>query len=183
VSPTPPAPEPSADGGTPIRPDESALHSAFVHLHADYPSARLELRSYIDDTNWKTACEAPCDLRIRVEGMEARVVAAGMSASNVFRIEPGRGTANLRVEGGSTTSRTIGTAGLIAGIPLGLTGMGLFGYGKIEDKSGLRAAGIASMAVAAVLVVGSLPFLSAGSTRVRNGQGKTIARSFSPPPL
>jgi hypothetical protein len=33
------------------------------------------------------------------------------------------------------------------------------------------------------MVLGSLPFLSAGSTRVRDAKGKTIAARFDPPSL
>lgn len=171
--------KPSAPKGPFAEP--ATLHSAFVHVHADYPGAVLELRSFIDDSDWSAACPAPCDRLLRVEGNEARVRADGMSPSNVFRIEPGRGTANLKVVGGSARSRTIGTVGLGAGIPLALGGMALWGYGKLEDKAGLKTAGLITMGVAAVMVVGALPFLSSGSTRVKDGKGKVIASGFAPP--
>lgn len=163
--------------------DSPTLHSAFVHVFVDYPDAVLELRSYIDDTDWTQACRAPCDRTLRVEGMDARVRAPGMTASNVFRIDPGRGTANLKVEGGSARSKTIGTVGFAGGIPLGLVGMGLWSYGKLEDRASLQTAGIVTMGVAAALVLGSLPFLSAGGTRVKDGKGKVIATTFAPPRL
>lgn len=155
--------------------DSPVLHSAFVHLHADYPGAVLELRNYVDDTDWKEACRAPCDRTLRVDGMDARVLAPGMTTSNVFRIDAGRGTANLKVVGGSARSRTIGTVALASGIPVALGGMALWGYGKIDDRAGLRTAGLVTMGVAAVMVLGSLPFLGAGSTKVRDGKGKVIA--------
>lgn len=176
------APPASAKGAGPLE-DSPTLHSAFVHVFVDYPDAVLELRSYIDDTDWTEACRAPCDRTLRVEGMDARVRAPGMTASNVFRIDPGRGTANLKVEGGSLRSKTIGTVGFASGIPLGLVGMGLWSYGKLEDRASLQTAGIVTMGVAAALVLGSLPFLSAGGTRVRDGKGKVIATSFAPPRL
>jgi len=176
------APAKRADDAGPLD-DSPTLHSAFVHLFADYPGAVLELRSYIDETDWKVACQAPCDRTLRVDGMDARVVAPGMTTSNVFRIEPGRGTANLKVDGGSAGSRTIGTVGFAAGIPLALGGMALWGYGKLEDRRGLQTAGIVTLGVAAVALVGALPFLSAGSTKVRDGKGKTIASRSAPPLL
>lgn len=177
-----------ADAGAaqPAAPDASKidmLHEAFVHLHADYPDAVVELRSYVDDGEWSVACRAPCDRVLRVEGMDVRVAARGMTTSNPFRVDPGRGTANLKVVGGSARSKAIGTAGFAGGIPVALLGMGLWGYGRVEDQAALRTAGLVTLAVGAVLVLGSLPFLSAGGTRVRDAKGKTIAASFSPPRL
>ncbi|MCC6900077.1 MAG: hypothetical protein IT377_13945 [Polyangiaceae bacterium] len=192
---TPPAPAAAADASAPPATVEAGpgpakqgdgaapdpLSTAYVHLFADYPDAVLELKSYVDDGEWKVACRAPCDQTLRVEGMDARVSARGMSTSNPFRIDAGRGTANLKVVGGSEGSRKIGTIGFAAGIPVSLLGMGLWGYGKVEDKPGLRAAGLVTLGVGAVMVLGSLPFLSAGSTRVRDAKGKTIAARFDPP--
>lgn len=157
--------------------------TAFVHLYATYSGAVLETRSYIDDTEWRPICRAPCDMLVPAEGMEARVVAPEMTPSNIFRLQPGRGTANLKVEGGSNGSRTVGMVGLIGGIPMTLIGMGMYGFGKMNESDGLKTGGIISMGVGAALVLGSLPFLGAGTTRVRDGEGKIIARSWTPPPL
>jgi hypothetical protein len=153
--------------------------SARVHLVSTYPDAWLELRSYVDAGSWRRACAAPCDRTLVVEGMEARVVAQGMTTTNIFRIDPGAGTANLRVSGGSATARSIGIAALIGGIPLSLGGMAMFGYGSLEKQDELRTAGIVTLAVGAVAVVGSLPFLVAGSSSVRDGRGSVIARTPS----
>jgi len=168
----PPAAVPSAR-----RSESTRADSARVHLFSTYPNAWLELRSYVDAGSWRRACAAPCDRTLVVEGMEARVVADGMTTSNVFRIDPGAGTANLRVSGGSASARSIGLAALIGGIPLALGGMALFGYGSLESKDELRTAGIVTLAVGAVAVVGSLPFLVAGSSSVRDGRGSVIARA------
>lgn len=146
-----------------------------VHLTTNYPNLTLEMRELEDDP-WRSVCSAPCDKRLLVDGMEVRVRAPGMTESNMFRIEPGRGTARLRVSGGSETSRTIGMAGLITGIPVSFVGMGMFGYGKFKDESGLEVAGIVTLAVGGVLVLGSLPFLGAGRTSVRDGKGRVVAR-------
>jgi hypothetical protein len=110
-----------------------------------------------------------------VDGAELRVDAEGMTASNAFRIEPGIGTARFRVASGSESARTIGLGALIAGVPISLGGMFLFGYGKVKDEQGFETAGIATLAVGAVLVLGSLPFLAAGRTAVRDSRGRTIA--------
>jgi hypothetical protein len=113
--------------------------------------------------------------------MEARVVAPDMTPSNTFRIEPGVGTAAFKVNGGSTEYRQLGTIALVAGVPLALGGMGIWGYGRVEDKDGAKVAGAITLAVGSVLVLGSLPLLSAGSTRVYDARGKNIAKRFSPP--
>jgi len=152
-----------------------------VHLFSTYPNAMLELRSFVDDTAWQPACAAPCDRVLHVEGTEARVVAPGMSASNTFRIEPGHGAARFKVSGGSESSRQIGTVALVGGIPITLGGMALWGYGRMEDSSGLRAAGVVSLAVGAVAVLGSLPFLASGRTSVKDAKGKVIAQRWAPP--
>lgn len=144
-------------------------------MHVDFPGAWLEARDYVDDGPWRRACAAPCDRSLVVQGMDLRVRAPGMTTSNVFRVDPGRGQAELKVSGGSASSRTIGIAGMSAGIPVTLAGMGLFGYGRFADKSGFRTAGIVTLAVGAVTVLGALPFLAHGGTKVRDAKGKVIA--------
>jgi hypothetical protein len=168
-APAPPAaPEPA-----PAAPVDS--DTALVHIGSSYAGAWLELRSYVDEDPWRRVCQAPCDRRLRVSGMEARVSAPGMTTSNVFRIEGGRGTASLKVSGGSSTTRSAGIIGLLAGIPISMIGMGLFGYGSLEDDSGLRTAGGVTLAVGAVTVLASLPLLVIGTTNVRNEKGGLVA--------
>lgn len=151
-----------------------------MHVSADYPGAFLELRDFGTDV-WRRACAVPCDRRLQVDGADARVLAPGMTPSNSFVIEPGQGTARLRVSGGSAQARTIGLTAMIAGIPVSLGGLGLFGYGKIKEKQAVETAGIVTLAVGAVLVLGSLPFLASGKTAVRDGRGRLIAsRSWTP---
>jgi hypothetical protein len=135
-----------------------------------------------DGGPWKRVCDVPCDRRLLVDGAELRVDADGMPASNPFRIEPGIGTARFRVSSGSDTSRTIGLGSLLVGIPVSLGGMFLYGYGKIKDEQGMETAGIVTLAVGGVLVLGSLPFLAMGRTGVRDSRGRTIAhRSWELP--
>jgi hypothetical protein len=145
-------------------------------LRADYSGSYLELRAP-DGDSWQRACDAPCDQLLLVDGRDARIGADGMTTSNVFRVEPGAGTARLRVNGGSATTRQIGLIGLIGGIPVSLVGMGLFGYGSVRDDDGVRTAGIATLAVGAVAVVAALPLLMIGTTSVRDGKGKLVART------
>jgi hypothetical protein len=151
-----------------------------VHLFADYPDAWLELRDYVDEGPWHRVCFAPCDRVLAVDGMDARVRAPGMTTSNVFRIAAGRGTARLRVSGGSAEARTLGIIGLAAGIPVTLGGMSLYGYGVYKERSGFKAAGVATLAVGGLSVLAALPLLIVGSTTVRNVRGKAIAAD---PPL
>lgn len=154
-----------------------------MHLFATYPHAQLELRSTVDDTGWRAACPAPCDRELDVGATEARVTAPGMTTSNSFQIEPGRGTASFKVNGGSAQARQIGIITLATGIPIALTGMGLYGAGVLDESRGLRTAGIITLAVGGATVIAALPFLGVGSTRVQNARGKSIARTFAPPPL
>lgn len=148
---------------------------ARVHLFVDYPGAWLELRDYVDEGRWRRACFAPCDRVLVVDGMQARVRAPGMSTSNVFRITAGRGTARLRVSGGSAEARTLGIIGLAAGIPVSLAGMGMYGYGVFKQRSAFKVAGASALAVGAVAVLAALPLLVIGSTTVRDARGKAIA--------
>jgi hypothetical protein len=147
-----------------------------VHLVSNYKDATLELRSFEDANEWRAVCRAPCDLSLDVEGAEARVSAPNMTTSNVFRIDPGRGRAFVRVDGGSASTRSLGITALVAGIPLSLAGGALFGYGALDDSDALKIGGGITLGVGAVLVLTSLPLLVAGGTDVYDGRGKQIAR-------
>jgi hypothetical protein len=153
---------------------------ARVYVSVDYEDAVIETRSSIERGAWSTACRAPCDRSLMVDGAQLRVVAPRMTASNEFRIAPGSGTARLRVSGGSAVARGLGLAGLIGGIPLSLGGGALFGYGAVSDREGMQTAGIVMLAVGATAVVAALPLLLVGSTRVRDERGRTIARATPP---
>ena len=155
--------------------------SAFVHLYVNFPNAWLELSSTVDEGGFRRVCPAPCDVPVRVAGKEARVVAPGMTPSNAFRIEPGRGTAQFRVDGGSESTKQWGVIAFSVGIPVALGGMGLWGYGKAKDSQALQTTGIIVLGVGAVSVLGSLPLLASGSTRVRDARGRSIARSGAAP--
>lgn len=174
--PTPPAKEPPAGSKPPGNPD-----IAVVTLHVTYPGAWLELKDLMKRGSFERVCSAPCGLPIRVAASEARVTAPDMTASNVFRIDPGSGTARLRVEGGSKTHRDAGLIALSVGIPVTLTGMGILGYGRLKESSTLTTTGIVVLVAGGVAVLGSLPLLAAGKTRVRDGEGRVIARRpFAP---
>ncbi|MCB9577163.1 MAG: hypothetical protein H6717_09070 [Polyangiaceae bacterium] len=147
-----------------------------MHVGADYRGAWLELRSVVDDGEWQRVCLAPCDKSLRVAGSEARVSAPGMTTSNVFRIEPGRGTARFRVDGGSAKSRTLGLWTLGIGIPVALTGMGIWSYGRLEEDTAIKAVGIGTLIVGGLAIGASIPILSSGGTTVRDGKGRTIAQ-------
>lgn len=163
-----PAPTPSASAPSP--------ESALVHLGVDYRGAWLELRSAVDEGEWRRACAAPCDQRLLVEGMEARVSAPGMATSNTFRIEPGRGTARFKVSGGGATARRWGVIGLVAGGALSLGGFAMYGGGRIGDAQGLETAGLVTLGLGAASVLVSLPLLLSGTTTVRDARGNMIAR-------
>jgi hypothetical protein len=152
---------------------------SFVHLGASYPRAQLELKSSVDQSEWRAACLAPCDRLLPVGGQLARVTAPGMTTSNVFRVEPGAGTAFVRVDGGSAQLRSLGLLGLGIGIPAALAGMGLFGYGKYSDNDAMRVSGAVVLGTGAVVLVASLPLLLMGGTKVRDGNGAVIARTLA----
>ena len=123
-------------------------------------------------------CIAPCDIAVPVGGALARVTATGMTTSNSFRIEPGSGTALVRVDGGSAQARALGITGLFVGIPTAVAGMGLFGYGKLQNQDGARIAGTVVLATSAVILIASLPLLLMGSTKVRDAHGSVIAETL-----
>ena len=147
-----------------------------VHVWSSYPSTSLELKDYGRSGEWRCACLAPCDQSLIVLGADARVSAPGMTTSNVFRIEPGPSVAVVRVEGGASLSRTLGIAGLAAGIPLGLAGTAMWSYGRYSDDDGLSIGGAVVLGTGAVAILASLPLLLAGGTDVLDARGKVIAR-------
>jgi hypothetical protein len=150
---------------------------ALVHVAVNHRDAWLEMRSYVDGGAFVRICAAPCDLRLQVEGREARVVAPDMTPSNVFRFDAGSGTAGVRVDGGSASARRVGIITLAIGIPLALAGMGLYAQGRVKDNTGLQVAGIAGLATGGVSIGISLPLLLIGSTNVKNAKGSLIATS------
>jgi hypothetical protein len=152
------------------------LGRSVVHVTSDHPGTWLEGRSTLYPGEWMRLCPAPCDRELVVEGSLLRVAAPGMTTSNFFRIEPGRGVAFVKVEGGSATSRTIGIITLAAGVPVALLGAGLFGLGGVNHERGLRTAGAVVLGAGAVSVGVSLPLLLLGSTDVKNGKDSLIAR-------
>ena len=109
-----PAP-PTAPSPAPIV-TRDPTHS-LVHLGSSHAGTWLELKSSVDQGDWQRVCPAPCDRSLMVSGALARVSAPGMTPSNPFRIEPGAGTAFVRVDGGSAKARSIGILGLFIGIP------------------------------------------------------------------
>ncbi len=148
-----------------------------MHVAVNHKDAWLEMRNYVDAGDFSRICRAPCDLKLLVEGREARVTAPGMTTSNVFRFDAGDGTAGVRVEGGSATARRAGIIALAIGIPVALAGMGLFAQGRVKDKSGLTAAGIAGLSAGGLSIGISLPLLLIGTTHVKNAKGSLIAVS------
>ena len=152
-----------------------------MHLGVNYRDAWLETRRYVDGGDFVRTCKAPCDVKLNVEGMEARVVAPGMTTSNAFRFDAGVGAAGVRIDGGSASARTIGIITLAAGIPVALAGMALFAKGKVDDKDGLQAAGIAGLALGGVSIGVSLPLLLIGTTHVKSAKGSLIASLFTLP--
>jgi len=149
---------------------------AVVHFACDYSGAWLEGRSRVDLGAWRRLCAAPCDRAVRVEGIELRVTAPKMTRTNGFAIDPGGGTAKLRVTGGSSTARSLGIIGLVGGLPVTFGGMTLFGLGSLEDEHGVRTAGIVTLSVGALAIAMSLPLLLLGSTSVKDEHGRYIAK-------
>jgi hypothetical protein len=146
----------------------------------DYRDAWLETRQYVDGNEFARTCRAPCDIALDVQGLEARVVAPGMTPSNVFRFDAGVGAAGVRVDGGSATARMAGIIALAAGIPVALGGMALFAQGSVQDRGGLKAAGIAALALGGVSIAVSFPLLLVGTTRVKSAKGARIASVYTP---
>ena len=150
-----------------------------MHVAVSHRDAWLETRSYVDGGPFHRTCPAPCDLTLRVEGREARVVAPGMTPSNIFRIDGGPGVAGVRVDGGSASARRAGIISLVVGIPVALAGMAFFAQGRVKESTGLQAVGVTGLAAGGVSVALSLPLLLLGTTTVKNAKGSLIA--FSAP--
>ncbi|MEZ4376509.1 MAG: hypothetical protein R3B07_37235 [Polyangiaceae bacterium] len=148
-----------------------------MELKVNYRDAWLELRSVTYGGPWRRACLAPCGKTLEVDGSEARVRAPGMTTTNIFRLQPGVGTARLSVDGGSKSWRDWGVISLAVGTPLALSGGALYGLGHYQDSQGMKTAGIAALAVGGLAVAASLPMLISGSTSVRDFNGKLIAHS------
>jgi hypothetical protein len=157
-------------------------HEAFVHLASNYPNTWLELKNFVEGGEWQRVCAVPCDRKLSVLGIEARVTADDMSTSNVFRVQPGPGRALVRVDGGSAGTRRLGVLGLSIGIPVALTGMAGLGYGTVADRDGLAVAGGIVLGTGGVLLLASLPLLLLGTTDVRDGKGSLIASHSAPGP-
>lgn len=151
-----------------------------MHIAVSYRDAWLETRSYVDGGEFVRTCPAPCDVKLEVEGREARVVAPGMTTSNIFRFDAGSGTAGVRVDGGSATARRAGIIALAVGIPVALAGMALYAQGRVKDRTGLQIGGVAGLAAGGLSVAISLPLLIFGSTHVKDAKGSFIALSGPP---
>jgi hypothetical protein len=179
-APAPAASPPAAVSAAPAsgRPSPTlAPGEAVVHVAVNYRDAWLETRSYVDSGPFVRTCLTPCDRKLNVQGLEARVVAPGMTTSNSFRFDAGSGSAGVRVEGGSASARSIGIILLAAGIPVALGGMALFAQGKLKDNAGLQIAGISGLAIGGASVGISLPLLLKGTTHVKDAKGALIAIS------
>ncbi len=150
---------------------------AIVHIAVNYRDAWLETRTFVDGGPFVKTCATPCDVRLHVEGVEARVTAPNMTTSNVFRFDGGSGRASVRVEGGSASARTAGIVSLAVGIPLALAGMAMTAQGAMKDSSGLRAVGIVGLSIGSVGILASVPLLLKGSTSVKDSRGDRIAGS------
>ncbi len=104
-----------------------------------------------------------------------RVTARRMTPSNTFGIEPGAGAARLRVSGGSAKAREFGLIGLAGGLPVTFAGVTFLGVGSIRGDSAERTAGIVTLSIGAAAVLAALPLLVAGSTSVKNAEGRHVA--------
>jgi hypothetical protein len=173
---SPPAPAPSPPTApVPAAHTATSPGSALVHVAVSHRDAWLETRSSVDGGAFQRTCRAPCDIQLLVEGREARVVAPGMTTSNVFRFDAGGGVAGVRVDGGSASARRVGIITLAVGIPLALAGMALFAQGRVKESSALQGAGIAGLALGGAGITVSLPLLLIGTTHVKNAKGSLIA--------
>ncbi len=148
---------------------------ARVEIHAKRSGCWLELRPTLGGAEWSRACALPCSTTLVVEGREARVTGPGITPSNPFFIEPGRGAARLEAKPGSALARRYGTVALVAGIPLALAGFAGYALGRLEGSPALSAGGVIVTAVGGASVVTALPLLAAGSTHVRDDRGRRIA--------
>lgn len=166
---------PAAAPSEPTATDKPKADRVWVHFGVNYEGGVLEGHSIIDGDEWHPLCTAPCKRYVDISGLEVRVTAEGMTQSNTFRLNSGRGRAQFRVSGGSDAVKTVGIYSLAAGIPLALGGMAMFGYGGFEEKDTLQGAGAVTLAVGATAIAVSIPLLLMGTTRVYNSDSERIA--------
>jgi hypothetical protein len=148
-------------------------------MRADFARASVELRRFGSFDAWRRACVVPCDSRFVVSGMEARVVAPGMTPSKPFRIDPGAGSALLSVDGGSASAKNWGKTALLASLAPTFLGMSLVGYGVYDDRRAAAIGGGILLGLGAALALTALPLLVSGSTEVENADGKLIGSAGS----
>lgn len=151
--------------------------NAYVEIKVNYPNAWLELRSVIYGGEWRKVCEIPCGKTLEVDGMDARVRAPGMTPTNIFRIQPGIGTARIQVKGGSELWGQVGFYSIALGLPVLLGSGAAYGYGFQEQSQPLQTGGIVGMVVSGVAIVASLPMLLMSATSVRDYDGKLIGKA------
>lgn len=185
---TPPPPAAAAPSATATPtasapPTRSASpETARIHVGLKRAGARLERRSLIDlEEGWVVACSVPCDRDVFVADSELRVTAPGMTPSNPFRVEPGSGTARLRVSPGSAELRHWGIVSLAVGAPVALGGFGLYGGGRMAHEPTLELGGLIVLGLGAAAILTALPLLGMGGTSVYDGKGGSIARARRTP--
>ena len=127
---------------------------------------------------------APCDRAIDPDQLELRVAGPGIRPSNPFRVAADHGTIRVSASAGQVATHDRGRALLVLGVPVGLAGTALLGVGRTQQAGdAVTVAGVAVIALGGAAILASLPLLVAGSTTVRDDQGKPIASGERPAPL
>lgn len=201
---TPPAPPPSAPvpPPPPVNPPASPANAAAwtrVHIVTQTPGVVLERRIgslatdprpplWESEPRWERVCDAPCDAAAPV-GAEFHIAGEGVTTSGPFALH-GPST-ELRVDGGSSTARRVGSWFTIVGFVAAATGGALLAVAALkpadpkQPSTGLGAGGIASivtLATGSVMGFTGIGLIAANGTNVRDESRKELAR-LAPPSI
>lgn len=190
----PPPPQPPAAASasaSPSAPTDGAARAAVatatvrVHITSDHT---VFLQKKDDAGRWADACTSPCDAELPVAA-EYRVIGHGVDRTLTLEDRPG-GVMELVVKTKSSVKTTLGATGVAVGGVAALVGLGIFAnaasdtgfdcehpprnqsqYATHADcvsaqasAPGRKVAGLVTMAVSAVLVVGGIVLLVDGTS-------------------
>lgn len=157
---------------------EPEPNDGMTSVHLDAPTGvALEMR---DDRNWQQVCNAPCDIRVPLEG-EYRTRGNGFRPSPAFTLKPMNGHTLVRVDavwssdsggGAGVALIVLGGVVLVVGAVILLVGAGSSLSSSSDSPALVAGAGV--MGGAALLVV-------IGAVVLASRPGTTVTQPKTPP--
>jgi hypothetical protein len=194
---TPPVPPPP-----PVNPPASPANAAEwtrVHIVTQTPGVVLERRVgslstdprpsiYDSEPHWDRVCAAPCDAAAPL-GAQYRIGGEGVTTSGPFALHGP--SMELRVDGGSSTARRVGSYFAIIGFVAAAAGGAFLAVAALKPadsshpSTGLGGGGIASivaLATGGVMGITGIGLIAGNGTSVRDESRKELAR-LAPPSI